>query len=325
MQDWYQPDNIWKAVGIPDRDTFVQRCVFASRFHSKVPQDITRAYGTASHLMAQAWYHYPLYDEAISKLLFTMEIAVKQRCQQVGVALTTSNAAGRTRSIRLQVLIDQLLAIEPHKGQFLGQWLHYVRELRNSFAHPDHYSYGGISLRHHILPLLNLLNFLFLDEALMQESADYIAVLRQQIPSAANLLGFTWQETNIVLLRAEPQCATQVDGQWRVIWAFYPLTSKLAEALTRHQIQAPIVLTLTNLSVVADEMIGTDVATGQTVKLMSAPAGVAHLLLPTYQADWQRATESERSSFAFGQQMAVTQAVDEQCYQHFWRTSSGTI
>ena len=325
MHDWYQPDNIWKAVGILDRDTFVQRCVFASRFHPKVPEDITRAYGTASHLMAQAWYHYPLYDEAISKLLFTMKIAVKQRCQQVGVALTTSNAAGRTRSIRLQVLIDQLLAIEPHKGQFLGQWLHYVRELRNGFAHPDHYSYGGISLRHHILPLLNLLNFLFLDEALMREAADYIAVLRQQIPSAANLLGVTWQETNIVLLRAEPQCATQVDGQWRVIWAFYPLAPKLAEALTRHQIQAPIVLTLTNLSVVADEMIGIDVATGQTVKLMSAPAGVSHLLLPTHQADWQRATESERNLFAFGQQMAVNQAVDKQCYQHFWRTSCGTI
>jgi hypothetical protein len=324
MQDWYQPDDIWKAVGILDRDAFVQRCVFAGRFHTQVPEDVIRAYGTASHLMAQAWYHYPLYDEAIAKLLFTVEIAVKQRCQQVGVVQTTSNAAGRTRSIRLQVLIDQLLAIEPHKGQFLGQWLHYVRELRNSFAHPDRYSYGGISLRHHILPLLNLLNFLFLDEAAMGEAASYVAALRQQIPSAANLLGVTWQEANIVLLRAEPQCATQVDGQWRVIWAFYPLVSKLGEVLTRHQIQAPIVLTLTNLDVIADEMTGTDVATGQTVKLMSAPAGVAHLLLPAYQTDWQRATDSERQLFTFSQQVALTQAVDEQCYQHFWRTNCDT-
>jgi hypothetical protein len=308
MHDWYQPDDIWKAVGIQDRDTFVQRCVFAGRFHAQVPEDVVRAYGTASHLMAQAWYHYPLYDEAIAKLLFTVEIAVKQRCQQVGVALTTSNAVGRTRSIRLQALIDQLLAIEPHKGQFLGQWLHYVRDLRNSFAHPDRYSYGGISLRHHIVPLLNLLNFLFLDETVMEESASYVAALHQQVPSAANLLGVTWQETNIVLLRAEPQCAIQVDGQWRVIWAFYPLISKLSEALTRHQIQAPIVLTLTNLNVIDSGISGTSLATGQTVKLTAAP-------------DWQRATESERQLFTFSQQKALTQAIDEQCYQYFWRTS----
>lgn len=322
MQDWYQPDVIWKALGILDRDVFVRRCVFAGCFHAKVPEDIVRAYDTASHLMAQAWYHYPLYDEAIAKLLFTVEIAVKLRCQHAGIAQTTTNAAGRTRSIRLQVLIDQLLTKEPYKGQFLGQWLHSVRELRNTFAHPDHYSYGGISLRHHILPLLNLLNFLFLEESAIQEAAVYLAALRQRLPVSQPLLGLAWQETNRVLVRADPQCAVCVDGQWRVTWAFYPLVSNLYEALTQHRVPNPLVLTLTNLTGMAGELIGTEVGTGQAMKLMLAPVDVTRVLLPTYQADWQRATEAERHLFTFNQQAAVTRAVDEQCYQYFWQASS---
>ena len=325
MQDWYQPDATWKALGMADRDAFVQRCVFAGRFHAQVPQDVVRAYGTASHLMAQAWYHYPLYDEAVAKLLFTVELAVKLRCQQVGVAQTTTNAAGRTRSIRLQVLIDQLLATEPHKGRFLGQWLHHVRELRNSFAHPDRYSYGGISLGHHILPLLNLLNFLFLADSEIAEAASYLATLRQQVPAADNLLGLTWQGSNIILVRAEPQCATRVDGQWRVVWAFYPLLSQLHEALTRHQIHAPLVVVLTASEAVAGEVVGTALETGQTIRLMPAPAGVAQLLLPSYRTVWQQTNESDRQIFTFNQQASLTRAVDEQCYRHFWTASDDTV
>ena len=180
MQDWYQPDPIWTALGITQRETYVQRHVFAGRFHAGVPADVVRAYGTAAHLMAQAWHHYPLYDEAIKKLLFTLEMAIKLRCQQVGIALSVSTAAGRQRAIRLQELIDQLAVAEPQKGVLLRERLHFARELRNSFAHPDHYSYGGVMLRHHVLPLLNILNFLFLAEVAVAQAVAHVAQLHEQ-------------------------------------------------------------------------------------------------------------------------------------------------
>ena len=70
MNEWYQPDDRWPALGIGSREDYVAAYVFAGRFHPGVPADVVQAYETVSHLMAQAWYHYPLYDEALAKLLF---------------------------------------------------------------------------------------------------------------------------------------------------------------------------------------------------------------------------------------------------------------
>jgi hypothetical protein len=319
MQDWYQPDPIWEALGITQRETYVRRHVFAGRFHAAVPTDVVRAYGTAAHLMAQAWHHYPLYDEAIKKLLFTLEMAIKLRCQQVGLALSIPTAAGRQRAVRLQELIDQLATAEPQKGVLLRERLHFARELRNTFAHPDRYSYGGVMLRHHVLPLLNIFNFLFLAEVVVAQAAAYVAQLREQCPPDASLLGLTWQGQHLVLTRAQPLLARRRGEEWRVMWAFYPLRSGLYEALTRHQVHQPLLLTLLNPRVEAGELVGLEQATGQPVALTVAPAGVAELLLPGYHADWARATATDRQIFEFSQQAALTQEVEEQLYAHFWQ------
>lgn len=77
----------------------MQRHVFDGRFHAGVPEDVVRTYTTASQLMAQAWHHYPLYDEVVAKLLFILEMAVKLWCNQVGIPfLPTPRRGGNAPS-----------------------------------------------------------------------------------------------------------------------------------------------------------------------------------------------------------------------------------
>ncbi|MBD2770543.1 hypothetical protein IC235_21880 [Hymenobacter sp. BT664] len=205
MKDWYRPDAIWEYFGIKAREDYVQQYVFEARFHAGVPEDILRAYATASQLMAQAWHHYPLYDESITKLLFLVEMAVKLRCAQVGITLSTTNATGRPRAKHLQKLIEELAQLEPHKaGQFQNP-LDHARTLRNLVAHPGHYSHAGTMLRHHVQPLVNLLNLLSLDEAAVMRAADYLSQLEQQCQALGEgLMGLEWKGSNILLTRAWP-------------------------------------------------------------------------------------------------------------------------
>lgn len=320
MKDWYQPDEIWEVLGIKTREDYVHRHVFEARFHAGVPEDIVRAYATVSQLMAQAWHHYPLYDEAITKLLFLIEMAVKLRCGQVGIALTSTTSAGRQRAKHLQKLIDELAQLEPCKARQFEYPLNHARELRNLVAHPAHYSHGGVMLRHQVQPLMNLLNLLFLDEAVVMHSAAHLAQLRQQRAAmGTKLLGLTRKGQSIVLTEAVPLQTHWVQNEWRVIWAFYPLVPDIFEVVSRHQPVPPILLTITGIESTAGVISGKEVATTTPITLEPAPAGLDQVLLSRHNADYQRASEEDRHLFTFLQQSETARLEVEMVYTHFWQ------
>ncbi|RYE05496.1 MAG: hypothetical protein EOP33_05665 [Rickettsiaceae bacterium] len=174
-------------------------------------------------------------------------------------------------------------------------------------------------LRHHVLPLLNILNFLFLTEVAVAQAAAHVAQLYEQCPAAASLLGLSWQGQHLVLTRAQPLLARHLGEEWRVVWSFHPLRPGLHDALTRHQVHQPLLLNLLNPQVKKSELVGLEQETGQLLALTVAPAGVAELLLPSYHADWARATATDRQIFEFSQQAELTQGLEKQMYAHFWQ------
>lgn len=155
--DWYSPDPRWPLIGFATREAYAARMVVTADFHAGVPVDVVEAYNTAAHLMALAWYHYPLYDEAIRKLTSMVEMGVKLRCQELGIATTSGAATPRPRP--LAELID-VLCRAPEAAALKVQ-LHRARALRNSQAHPEHHSFGGIAMSVAVVPLVQLLNDLF--------------------------------------------------------------------------------------------------------------------------------------------------------------------
>jgi hypothetical protein len=37
---YYQPDTIWEAFNIPNREEYIKHYVVKGKFHSKVPKDV---------------------------------------------------------------------------------------------------------------------------------------------------------------------------------------------------------------------------------------------------------------------------------------------
>jgi hypothetical protein len=157
LDSWYEPDPTWPALGFVTRESYVGHMVEPGVFHAEVHEDVVKSYRTAAHLMALAWYHYPMYDEALKKLTGIMEMAVKLRCQQKGIALTVG--VDKPRNKPLVQLIDEL-CVHPEATD-LKERLHWARRIRNFQAHPEHHSFGGIAMSPAIKPLVSILNLLF--------------------------------------------------------------------------------------------------------------------------------------------------------------------
>lgn len=127
-----------------DFEDYKKNCVVKGQFHSLVPKDVVEAFEVAEYIMAHAYYHYPLYDEAYSKLLLIVEMAIKLRCKQLGIQIETgkiNKKNGQPINKVLDVLIKEMAAIEPTKS--IEKGLHWLRERRNSKMHPDGHFYMG--------------------------------------------------------------------------------------------------------------------------------------------------------------------------------------
>ena len=173
-QNYYEPDKRWEIFDIKSREEYIEKYILPGNFHSLVPDDVKASYETAEYLMAHAWYHWPLYDEALKKLTGIFEIAIKQKAAQLNIPLTTTSKKGKLQSERLHEIINKICEIENDKG--LEHPLLRSKDLRNTFAHPDSNSYmGGIKTTlDNIMYFINVINHIFLDYILYKNySAQY--------------------------------------------------------------------------------------------------------------------------------------------------------
>ena len=78
--EYHKPDDTWAALGYNDYDYYVNKCVIKGLFHPVVPKDIVDSYKVAEYMMAFAYYHYPMYDEAAAKIMLIIEYTISRRC-----------------------------------------------------------------------------------------------------------------------------------------------------------------------------------------------------------------------------------------------------
>lgn len=105
-------------------------------------------------------------------------MAVKLRSSQLGVAVDYIDAKGKTKKKDLSALIDQVCSMEKEKG--LREQLHSARQLRNYYAHPDKHNFMGGTVRQANIPLVNVINLLFLDLAVVTETNGKLEQLKKQ-------------------------------------------------------------------------------------------------------------------------------------------------
>ncbi|WP_299152259.1 hypothetical protein [uncultured Christiangramia sp.] len=173
--EYYVADPTWKVFGIKSREYYLEKNVIPGNFHSNVPEDIIKSFKTVTQLTAQAYYYYPLYDEALNKALRIFELAIKLKAKQLGLKKESLNN-----------LINKLCKIQ--NLAHLQNTLHRARGIRNTHMHPENHSSGWFMARGkgNIQMFSNFINELFLQESelnILREERENLEKFREEISS----------------------------------------------------------------------------------------------------------------------------------------------
>jgi hypothetical protein len=155
-------DERWAIFSTNSLDDHIHKNVVRGIFDKNVPKDIVDDFKTIEYQQVYSYYHWPLMDEALNKGLRLLEMAIKLKAAQSGIALKTQEAKPREK--RFNQLINEVCKMEPLTQ--LKETIHHLRSIRNFTTHKDSNSYlGGMGglVKRNLMRLVNLINDLFLD------------------------------------------------------------------------------------------------------------------------------------------------------------------
>ena len=202
--EFHEPDSRWAGFGCSSYEHYLDRYLIRGKFHNKVPNAVTDAYITIEYLMAHAYYFYPMYDEALSKLLRTMEMAVKLRCKEIGIDIVNRKKTSDKGIVNhdFKTLIDKLVEAEPTKK--LESALHWSRRIRNFSMHPDANSYAGGTIIRAIISCVNTLNILFAPKKHFETFTDTLEDYNMRLQKLnGNPLVLEFNKNRIIIQNAE--------------------------------------------------------------------------------------------------------------------------
>ncbi len=68
-ENWYVADPLWEIFGVQNKEGYIKDNVITVHFHAHVTAYVVKTYKTAEYLMAHAYFHWPLFDEALKTIL----------------------------------------------------------------------------------------------------------------------------------------------------------------------------------------------------------------------------------------------------------------
>lgn len=251
---YHTPDLRWAIFNKPDFESYAKVFVVEGRFHQDVPEDVVKSYAVAEHIMAHAYYYYPMYEEALVKLLRTLEMAVKMRCEQIGIAITfaVKKKEDKPEEIKpkdLSVLIDQLAKKEPSKS--VADTLHGLRKLRNTFMHPQENMLFGSTALNAIRHTLVQLNALFLPEQFFVEAQSALEhIQRQWQPFEKSICVLHLGAANgYGIYESRALEAYQSGNEWVYLWVFHPIIPGIRQQLESGHIPSLPALVLRDITI----------------------------------------------------------------------------
>ncbi len=325
MQDWYTTaDTTWSLFSTTQtREDYVQHMVIPGRFHPQVPLDVTASYVTVEYLMAHAWYHYPMYDEALKKLLGIFEMAIKLRCDQLGISLKQSNKSGAPtdKDKNLANLIKEYEQKEPAKK--LKGWLNHTRELRNIFSHPKQHSFAGGTFRQHIIVGVNLLNLIFEDPS-VATTAQHLQQQFEQNNGDLQQDGlFILEHTGQRFLVTGMQLTSvfSTPSGWVYYCVFKPVLQQAFQSLSNHRYPPPLIVALQNPVRTGDTLEGTDLKTQTAVRVgpNNRPENIQ--ALQQHQSEWAQLDELDQASYELALQFDPSRQLQVDMFRHRWSAS----
>lgn len=162
---WYQPDERWEIWGIKNQEEYVEKYVVLGKFHNNVPRDVVEAFETVTYLMAHAYFYYPIYDEAMSKALLIMEMAIKIKAEELQINLKEPpTKKGIVYDKKLYRIIEEVCSHDYLK--FLEPEFNRSKKMRNTKMHPkEHTIMGAMGFTQgNAMLFVNVINKFFMPE-----------------------------------------------------------------------------------------------------------------------------------------------------------------
>lgn len=266
--EWYEPVDIWNMFGINSKKEFVASYVIEGKFHKNVPEDISKSFVTVSYLLAHSYYHLPMFDEALSKALLIMEMAVKLKAEELGIDLKNKpNKKGERWNKNLSGLIDELCLEK--SLEFLKSDFNRAREIRNHKMHPSRHSFAGTMS--YASPnsrlFVNILNLLFLDYDGLNKMQKKINDLELSLlPFKNGLFVLEFNNQRILIDGFHTFKFREFEDKSILLLYINTLTTKVHEQFVEKKYQEPLIIEFSEFIIEENYIEGLDLE-GHSLKI----------------------------------------------------------
>lgn len=318
MMKWHEPDTRWELT-VKTQEAFEAKYVVTGKFHDKVPKDIVTAFETVSYLMAYSYYHWPMMDEAMTKALLVMEIAVKLKAKQENIALETqSNKKGKSFQKKLVDLINEVCGL--NNIDFLKPDFDRVRTIRNTRMHPERHNYMGALGRTegNVMLFINIINFLFLEKKDIELLLDRRQQLKEELEIFKNGdFVLEYNNTKILMDMVHYHKYVKFNNQELLLLLVNPILTDVYETLTNHRFGDPLIVALKDFKITGATIEGTDLK-NSVVKINVTNKGENMLKFLAYTYELDKVSENDKGLYnAFTSQRALWN-MEEMIYENCW-------
>ncbi len=323
--EYNKSDSRWLEVfGIPDFETYQNRYVVKGLFHPYVPIDVSEAFKSVEFMMAYAFYYYPLYDEAASKVLRIIEMAVKLRCKQLNIPLEESRLQKGKQIIakkRLGKLMKELSLTEPEKR--LDWQFETSRSLRNSIMHPERHSYSGATSKGFIERSVILFNRLFLPKNNFGELNNLITKIESQISHInPGPLVLEYNENRYLIEKILIGAVVVVDSEEFYCLSCFPVVINIEEQLRQHRYSHLFNFTIQKIEIANETLSGIVLGSGKILKILSTTNAQDILLFKQFLTNRDKGSESDKRIYDFYYKNELAERINEFWYNWMWRITA---
>lgn len=264
--NYFVEDSTWRIFNINSQEDFVRKFVVKGNFHEKVHSDVLKSYQVVEHALAISYFHYPLYDLAIDKLLRIFEMAVNLRCADLGIEKYYFNKKKKKKTKTLNELIDELI----HIGMIddFRNILHNIRKIRNHSSHQENHTLIGTIAGQIIYPILNLINLIFTDKGIHIENQSQFERIKAKILLHRNALFKLGHEGQIILAYdIDMHDCFKKENEWIYIFSFMPVVTDAEKRIKNHQPPDRIMQFIQNVNIDDLSIQGFDLVQGKAVHI----------------------------------------------------------
>ncbi|WP_289044080.1 hypothetical protein [uncultured Olleya sp.] len=315
--DWYEPDTRWNLY-TTSREDFVNKFVVEGKFHNNVPQDIVNSFKTATYLLAHSYYHWPMIDEAMSKVLLILEMTIKLKAKQLDIPLEKKTKNNRTIKKRLVDIIDAVFKKEDL--QFLKADFNRARNLRNIKMHPERLFYMGAMgfTDANARLFVNTINLLFLDTKKLKALQSKIECIEANLqPFKTGLQVLEFQNKKILIDGFYMFKYREFNTNKLLMLYLNPLTTKVQEQFVEHKYTEPLVLTFTDFEIKEDSIEGVDLD-GKPIKIYTNDKEQNLKTYYDYNEALSKVSESDINTFVNSNSSKALWQMERIVYENCW-------